>query len=31
MAEYFNTRAEHDEIKQESINQIMEGADNEAI
>jgi hypothetical protein len=31
MAEYFNTKAETDEIKQESINQIMEGSDNEII
>ena len=29
--EYFNTKAEHDEIKQASINQIMEGSDNEII
>lgn len=31
MAEYFNTRSEHDDIKQDSINQIMEGSDNEII
>lgn len=31
MAEYFNTKTETDEIKQESINQIMQGSDNEAI
>jgi len=29
--EYFNTKAEHDEIKQASINQIMEGSENETI
>jgi len=29
--EYFNTKAEHDEIKQASINQIMEGSNNEII
>lgn len=31
IVEYFNTRSEHDEIKQESINQIMEGSNNEII
>lgn len=31
MAEYFNTKSETDEIKQESINQIIEGSDNEII
>ena len=29
--EYFNTKAEHDEIKQASIDQIMEGSKNEII
>jgi len=29
--EYFNTKAEHDEIKQASIDQIMEGSPNETI
>lgn len=31
MAEYFNTKTETDEIKQESINQIMDGSENETI
>jgi len=31
MAEYFNTKSETDEIKQESINQIMDGSDNENV
>jgi hypothetical protein len=29
--EYFNTKSEHDEIKQASINNIMEGSENEII
>jgi hypothetical protein len=29
--EYFNTKAEHDEIKQASINNIMEGSDDQII
>ncbi len=29
--EYFNTKTEHDEIKQASIDQIMEGSPNETI
>jgi len=29
--EYFNTKAEHDEIKQASMDQIMEGSDNAII
>lgn len=31
IVEYFNTKAEHDEIKQASINQIMEGSDDQII
>jgi len=31
IVEYFNTKAEHDEIKQASIDQIMEGSNNEII
>ena len=31
IVEYFNTRAEHDEIKQASIDQIMEGSDGKII
>ena len=31
IVEYFNTKAEHDEIKQSTINQIMEGSENEII
>ena len=31
IVEYFNTKAEHDEIKQASIDQIMEGSPNEDV
>jgi len=31
LVEYFNTKAEHDEIKQASIDQIMEGGSNNEI
>jgi len=31
IVEYFNTKAEHDEIKQASIDQIMEGSPNETV
>jgi hypothetical protein len=31
IVEYFNTKSEHDEIKQASINSIMEGSENEII
>jgi uncharacterized protein YxeA len=31
IVEYFNTKAEHDEIKQASIDQIMEGSPNEIV
>jgi len=31
IVEYFNTKAEHDEIKQASMDQIMEGTKNEII